>query len=136
MQRSFNSQNLIKLDQITFNTTYNMLNYNQIFDYLLNNYTIYLYNIGNIVNYINLKVNNIVAINSTNNVNVMIDLNTLKQFIFINKRRRIIFILPVLNNLNLQFTDKKITIESISYDTSSSDLYGGKLRKKTYNKGE
>jgi hypothetical protein len=113
-----------------------MLNYNQIFDYLLNNYTIYLYNIGNIVNYINLKVNNIVAINSTNNVNVMIDLNTLKQFIFINKRRRIIFILPVLNNLNLQFTDKKITIESISYDTSSSDLYGGKLRKKTYNKGE
>jgi len=132
MQRSFNSQNLIKLDQITFNTTYNMLNYNQIFDYLLNNYTIYLYNIGNIVNYINLKVNNIVTMNSTNNVNVMLDLNTLKQFIFINKRRRIIFILPVLNNLNLQFTDKKITIESISYDTSSSDLYGGKLRKRTY----
>jgi len=136
MQRSFNSQNLIKLDQITFNTTYNMLNYNQIFYYLLNNYTIYLYNIGNIVNYINLKVNNFVAINSTNNVNVMLDLNTLKQFIFINKRRRIIFILPVLNNLNLQFTDKKITIESISYDTSSSDLYGGKLRKRTYNKGK
>ena len=72
--------------------------------------------------------------NSTDNINAKCDLNTLKLFIFINKRRKIIFILPMLTNLSLQFTDKKIPIETISYDTSSSDLYGGKLRTRTYNK--
>ena len=131
MQRSFHPRNQIALDKVIFDSK--LSDDNNIFNYLNNHFQnkyIYINNSLNIITNIIKNFNNVSIYYKVNDFEdedlIEIDLNEIKNILFINKNHTIYILKNIqLNNYNFRFTGKNVSIKEITY------LLGGKKEQKS-----